>query len=175
MFVGDEVLLDVTFAIARARLVNLARGGLLLSVSENAYKEGTTGPARDGTLDPAPDPPRLVQVRFRDLTRRNDSAGIALRWEAIGSGGGLFVVLDADITLSPSGQRATLLALAGAYRPPPGSPGAGLDRVILHRVAAATIRNFLDRVAAGITGYAAAGSGPSGPGRSWLPPVPGMS
>ena len=51
----------------RARLVNLARGGLR-SVSGCAYKEGITGLAPDGPLDPAPDLPRLVQVHFQDLT-----------------------------------------------------------------------------------------------------------
>ena len=176
MFVRDEVLLDLTFTVARARLANLARGGSLLSVSEDAYNGGITGLVRIGPLGPAPGLSRLVQVHFRDLMERNDSAGLALRWEAIGTGGGLLPVLDADITLSPSGKQATLLTLAGVYRPPLGSLGAGLDHAILHRVAAATIRNFINRVAAGITGQAAtAESGTAGPGPSWLPPAPETS
>lgn len=176
MFVGDEVLLAVAFAVARARLADLARGGLLLSVSEGAYNGGITGLARIGPPGSAPGPSRLVRVRFADLTERNDSAGLALRWEAIGPGGGLVPVLDADITLSPSGKQATLLTLAGVYRPPPGSPGAGPDRAILHRVAAATIRNFINGVAAGITGHAVtAESGTAGPGPSWRPPAPEVS
>jgi hypothetical protein len=176
VFVGDEVLLDVTFTAARARLANLARGGSLLSVSEDAYNGGITGLVRIGPLGSAPGLSRLVQVHFRDLMERNDSAGLALRWEAIGTGGGLLPVLDADITLSPTGKQATLLTLAGVYRPPLGSLGAGLDRAILHRVAAATIRNFINRVAAGITGHAAtAESGTAGPGPSWLPPAPETS
>jgi hypothetical protein len=40
MFVGDEVLLDVSFTAAWARLANLIRGGLLLSASEDAYGQG---------------------------------------------------------------------------------------------------------------------------------------
>jgi hypothetical protein len=176
MFVGDEVLLDVTFTAARARLANLARGGSLLSVSEDAYNGGITGLVRIGPLGSAPALSRLVQVHFRDLVERDDSAGLALRWEAIGTVGGLLPVLDADITLSPSGKQATLLTLAGVYRPPLGSLGAGLDRAILHRVAAATIRNFINRVAAGITGRAAtAESGTAGPGPSRLPPAPETS
>ena len=178
MFVGDEVLLAVTFAVARARLADLARGGSLLSVSEDAYNRGITGLARIGPPGSAPGPSRLVRVRFVDLMERNDSAGLALRWEAIGPGGGLVPVLDADITLSPSGKQATLLTLAGVYRPPLGSPGAGPDRAILHRVAAATIRNFINGVAAGITvtGHTAnAESGTAGPGPAWLPPAPEVS
>jgi hypothetical protein len=93
-------------------------------------------------------------VHFRDLVMRDDSAVLTLRWEATGPGGRLFPALDADITLTPAGERATLLRLAGSYRPPLGSLGAGLDRAILHR-AAATIRAFLSRVADSI------GPGPS--------------
>jgi hypothetical protein len=37
---------------------------------------------------------------------------------------------------------------AGAYRPPLGSLGQAVDRAILHRVADATVRTFLIRVAA---------------------------
>jgi hypothetical protein len=133
VFVGGEVSLGVTFTVARARLAKLARGGSLLSVSEDAYNGGITGLVRIGPLGSAPGLSRLVQVRFRDLTERSDSAGLALRWEAIGPGGGLLPVLDADITLSPSGKQATLLTLAVVYRPPFGSLGAGLDRAILHR------------------------------------------
>ena len=173
MFVGDEVSLGVTFTVARARLANLTRGGSLLSVSEDAYNGGITGLVRIGPLGSAPGLSRLIQVRFRDLMERSDSAGLALRWEAIGPGGGLLHVLDADITLSPSGKQATLLTLAGVYRPPLGSLGAGLDCAILHRVAAATIRNFIHGVAAAITGHAAtAESETAGPGPSWLPPAP---
>jgi len=39
--------------------------------------------------------------------------------------GGLFPVLDADITLTPAGEQTTRLALAGVYRPPLGRLGEG--------------------------------------------------
>lgn len=68
----------------------------------------------------------LVQVHFRDLVTREGSAVLALRWEAAGPRGGLFPALDADITLTPAGEQATVLELAGAYRPPLGAAGDGL-------------------------------------------------
>ena len=40
-----------------------------------------------------------------------------------------------------------LLSLAGAYSPPLGAVGAGLDRAILHEVADATIGSLLTRIA----------------------------
>ena len=46
--------------------------------------------------------------------------------------------------------QASLLELAGAYRPPLRGLGAGLDRAIMHRVATATTRTFMNRVAGGI-------------------------
>lgn len=147
MFVGDQVPLDTSFDAAKAGLAVLARGGSLAGVSEAAYGEGVTVLARVGPLGSMPSVSRLVEVRFRDLVQRDDRAGLALRWEAAGSGGGMFPVLDADITLTPAGEDTTMLALAGTYRPPLGALGAGLDRVILHRVAAATVRAFLSRIA----------------------------
>jgi hypothetical protein len=40
------------------------------------------------------------------------------------------------------------VALAGVYRPPLGALGQALDRAVLRRVAVATIKGFLARVAA---------------------------
>jgi hypothetical protein len=157
MFVGDEVLLDVSFTVARARLANLTRGSWLLSASEDSYGLGMTGLPRAG----APGLSRLVRVRARELTERDRSAGLAVRWEVTGPDGALFPVLDADITLLPAGPHATWLTLAGAYRPL-DSTGEVLARAIVHPVAAATGRSFLSRLAAGVTGQpASAGPGPS--------------
>jgi hypothetical protein len=151
MFVGDEVMLDVSFAVARARLANLTQGEWLLSASDDAYGTGATGLSRVGALGLS----KVVRVQARDLAEREGSAGLAIRWEVTGPGSGLFPVLDADIKLHPGEEQRTLLTLQGAYRPPLGAVGQALDRAILHRVAATTIRNFLDRVAAGITGQPA--------------------
>jgi hypothetical protein len=149
MFVGDEVMLDVTFPAARTGLARLSLAGLLRT-SQDAYRHGGGGLARAGL----PGMLALTRVQARPLARTGDSAGLAIRWETAGPGSGPFSVLDADLGLAPAGEHSTLLTLAGTYRP---LPGAALDRAILHQVAAATIRNFLSRVAAGIT----AGPGPA--------------
>jgi hypothetical protein len=167
VFVGDEVRLDVGFAIARERLLRLAEGGALLSPSEEAYDHGTTGLARVGI----PGVAKLVRVQVRDLAWTDLSAGLAVRWEATGPGGALFPVLDADIRLAPAEGHGTVLSMAGVYRPPLGALGQALDRAVLHRVAVATVRRFVAQVAAEITaqpaGYAAPRGGPdSAPGLS---------
>jgi hypothetical protein len=140
VFVGDEVRLDIGFAVARERLLRLGDGDTLLATSAEAYGPGLTRVGVAGVS-------KLVRVQARVLSWTDVSAGMALRWEATGPGGGLFPVLDADLTLAPAGA-GTTLTLAGAYRSPLGSLGQALDRAILHRVAVATIRNFLAEVAA---------------------------
>jgi hypothetical protein len=156
MFVGAESVADASFDTARARLVNLARGGWLAAASGQVFGDPGQGLARVGPLGPAPGLSRLVEVQFRDLVTRGQSAVLTLRWEAAGPGGGLFPVLDADITLSPYGEEGTLLALEGAYRPPLGAVGAALDRALLRRVAVATVRRFMDRLGEAIADPAAA-------------------
>ena len=104
MFISGEVLLDVSFAAAQARLANLARVG---------------------PLGGRPGMSRLVQAHVRDLVTREGSAVLALRREAAGPGGGLFPALDVGITLTPAGDQATALELAGAYRPPPATVSTG--------------------------------------------------
>ena len=151
MFAGDETRLDVSFAVARERLIHLADGGALLGPSEDAYDRGTAGLIRVGI----PGLSKLVRVQVRKLPWTDEYAGLAIRWEATGSGGGLFPVLDADIRLAPAGEQAITLTLAGVYRPPLGPLGQGLDRALLHRVALTTIRRFAAQVADTLTGRVA--------------------
>jgi hypothetical protein len=98
-------------------------------------------------------------VSFLDPADCGGATTVGLRWEATGAAAGLFPVLDADITLTPEGEQRTRLALAGSYRAPLGRLGAGLDKAILHRVAAATIRALLADVADALTSPATATDG----------------
>jgi hypothetical protein len=151
MFVDDEVPLQVGLDTARAGLANLAVGDGLASASEDAYGEGVTELIRVGPLGSVPGTSKLVQVRFHNLTERDGYTGLAVRWEATGPGGGLFPALDANITVMPADGRTTVLRLTGSYRPPLGTLGTALDAAVLHRVATATIRTFLNDIAAAIT------------------------
>jgi len=159
MFVGHQVLLNVGFGVARTRLANLVHDGLLVIASRAAYGEAVTGLARAAAPGPVPGLSELVQVQTRDLVIGEGSAVLTLRWQATGPGGTLFPVLDADIRLVPAGNQAAVLGLDGAYRPPPGIMGAGLDRAILQRVAAAMARDFLGQIAGAISEPTAAGPG----------------
>jgi hypothetical protein len=60
-------------------------------------------------------------------------------------------------------MRSRPLPLTGAYRPPFAAAGQGLDRVLLHRAASATVRSLLRRMAETIApdGAAAADASPA--------------
>jgi hypothetical protein len=169
MFIGAEVRLGLGFNAAEARLANLARGGLLRRASDDAYRDLGSGLAQVGPLGAAPGMSKLVAVRFSDIAVHEDFAVGALRWEATGPGGALFPALDADIKLTRAGDDATVLAVSGVYRPPLGGLGAGLDRVVMRRVAHATIRTFTHRIGAAITDPAAS---PGTAGTGLLPGFP---
>jgi hypothetical protein len=150
MFIGAEVRLNIGFSAAQARLANLTSGGVLRHASDDAYRDLGTGLVRVGPLGAAPGMSRLVTVRFGDLAVHADFAVAAMRWEAAGPGGTLFPALDADIRLTRAGPDVTVLAVSGTYRPPLGTLGAGADRVIMHRIAQATIRAFTQQVGTAI-------------------------
>ena len=157
MFVGAETVVAVAYEVAGIRLENLAGGGWLAGASSDAYREWGRDLARIWPLGSSAGLSRLVDVRFRQAVTYQRSAVLAMRWEAVGPGGGLFPVLDADITLAPYRQSLTLLSLTGAYRPPLGAVGAALDRVVLHRVATATVQEFVDRIGNAVADPAGAG------------------
>ncbi|HEX9065251.1 MAG TPA: hypothetical protein VF843_09090 [Streptosporangiaceae bacterium] len=184
MFVSERARLPISFATAQVRLANAVAAGNLLAAARQAYDEHGRGIdehgaalIRVGPLAGLPGGSRLVRVHFRDLAVRGEQAVLALRWEAAGPGGGLFPALDADITLAPDGADGAIMALDGAYRPPLGHVGAGLDRALLHHAATATVRRFLALLAESIVAPApspAAGPAPA-PGEQlspWLPPAP---
>jgi hypothetical protein len=166
MFVCDDRVLPVSFAVASSRLDGLARGRLLDDLSERVYDGGVEYLLRVGPAGAIPGASRLVRVRFADPVYRDDTMTVALRWEATGVTGGLFPALDADILLSRDGRDRTRVTLTGAYRPPLGALGNRLDRVLLRTVAAATIRTLLTRIGAALEGAPAEASEPDMP---WQP------
>ena len=144
VFVGDHIRMDVCLDSAKRQLERLARDGVLLSASECAYGAGITGLVEAAGL--AAGMSRLVGVQPGDLLETEGCARLGLRWQAIGSDGTLFPALDADLTLSPAGENATVLTLAGVYRLPEHA-GAGLDPGIVRCFAAVTIDSFIARLA----------------------------
>jgi hypothetical protein len=94
---------------------------------------------------------RPVTIRLGAPVRFPSMTSLPLTWEPVG--------LDADLELGSLGQDRTQLAISARYRPPLGVVGRAVDRVLLHRVAEATLKDFLDRVGAVITSQAVATNG----------------
>jgi hypothetical protein len=153
MFVREEARLPVAFGVACTALASLAQGGRLLDASQAAYVDGVSSLAKVGPPSGWPDLSKLVRIQVGDMAVTDASARLPLRWEATGPGSGLFPALDADVTLTPAGDETAFLTLTGVYRPPLGKLGAMLDRAVLSRVAAATIRDFVGRLAEAIEGF----------------------
>lgn len=152
MFVSAEQALTVSFAAASARLAQLLSGAGLNDASREIYEGGVAYLLRVGPAWPVPGTSRLVRVLFTEPAYRDKELAVGLRWEATGMTGGLFPALDADIRLTPAGEQQALVTLTGSYRPPFGALGAGLDRLLLHTVATATINALLTQVAGVLEG-----------------------
>jgi hypothetical protein len=107
---------------------------------------------------------RTVAVELGQSVRSGSNIVFRLRWSA-SSGTGLFPSLDADLEVAPIRPGRTQLAISARYVPPFGTVGRVIDRAVLSRVAEATLKDFLDRVADAIMGSRDAPS-PSEPRRA---------
>ncbi len=145
MFASHEQVIDVPLSMAQSRLASLIRVGWLSDASVEAYRHSADDLMRVGPFGDTWGASRLVRVRFTDPAYRDGTMRVGMRWEAVGVIGGLFPALDADITLTADGE-STRVVLTGSYRPPLGAFGTGLDRLVLGKVAIATIAAFLDQV-----------------------------
>ena len=159
-------MVAVSIGAAQARLVNLVHGGWLGGASKAVYRDGMEHLLRVGPFGDVPGVSRLVRVQVLDPVDRDDSVMMGMRWEALGMTGGLFPVLDADIALTAEGEEGTRMTLNGVYRPPLAALGAGLDRVLLHKVATATIHSLMTNLARALE-RTAPGAGDAGAPVGW--------
>jgi hypothetical protein len=151
MFVGQELSLDISYAVARARFDQFIQSGWLADASGRAHADGLSGLIRVGPFGAVLGASKLVRVQTLDPVRRHNAVALPLRWEATGALGKLFPVLDADLILTPEDTGGTRLELTGVYRAPLAGIGSAADRLVLHRAATATVRTLLRDVAEKIT------------------------
>jgi len=98
---------------------------------------------------------KTVQLVAGLPLRGGQQTTIPLAWEATGTPG-LFPKLDADLIVATVGPDLSRIAMRGTYAPPLGPLGRALDRAVLHRVAEASVKSFVDGVARSITRYGTA-------------------
>lgn len=123
--------------------MKLVVGGLVVRFSRDAYSEGGQELLRARRARGLPGILQLAEVWVGELAIQDSWARLPLRWEITGPGDERFPVLDADLTLAAAREYTTVVALSGAYRPPPSLAVAGLDQEVIRRCAARTTRGFL--------------------------------
>jgi hypothetical protein len=89
---------------------------------------------------------REVTITVGTPVRAGSKTLLPVRWVPSGAPG-LFPSLDADLEIAPLGPGRTQLAMSARYAPPLKVVGRVIDRVVLFRVAEATLKDFLDGVA----------------------------
>jgi hypothetical protein len=90
-----------------------------------------------------------VEISFGEPYRSASATRLPMTWKATGAQR-LFPLLEADLEVAGLGATRTQLSISARYRPPMGPLGRVLDRALLHRVAEAALKDFLDRVGAAI-------------------------
>jgi len=89
---------------------------------------------------------RSVEIEIGAAVQTRSKTVIPFSWRAIGSTAGLFPTMDGDLEVASLDTALTQLAISARYAPPLGMVGRMLDRAVLHRVAEATVKDFLDHL-----------------------------
>lgn len=148
MFIYYFVHLNRPFSEARGELLEVLSG--LDQMATAAYREGEEIRARIGVGE-SPAVAKTVRLEVGEPVGEEETMLLPIVWEATGTPG-LFPRMDAEVVLAALGPVLTQLSLRGSYRPPLGPIGRVLDRALLHRVAEASVKGFVDRVARTIEG-----------------------
>jgi hypothetical protein len=126
--------------------ISADRGEWLSGLAAGAAREGEALRLRVGPIASLPMLSKTVTLHAGRPFERGEATLVPLTWRATGSQG-IFPVLTADLEVAALGPRITHLSLRGSYDPPLGAVGQRLDRLLLHRLAEATIRSFMHRLA----------------------------
>jgi Rrf2 family protein len=94
-------------------------------------------------------PGKTIAVHLGQATQADKDLVIPLIWEASGPAG-IFPRFEGELRLRPLDPERSELRLSGRYRPPHGKAGQAFSDTVLTRLAHATLRSFLRRVADGL-------------------------
>ncbi|MDA8301473.1 MAG: Rrf2 family transcriptional regulator [Actinomycetota bacterium] len=145
MVVGVEDTIQVEMAAAAAAERLGTGSSWLCPLAEAAHAEGDLLRVRVGPRGPAW-LGKTVLVRTGRVEERGEERALPITWEATGPSG-LFPRMEAEVVVRALDAERSELHLRGRYHPPLGRAGQLLDEALLHRVAKATVRGFLRRVA----------------------------
>ncbi len=92
-----------------------------------------------------------VRTNVQRIREEERAAGMSpvtildIGWEA-SRAPGLFPVMHLELSAWPLSSSETQIEIAGEYRPPLGVIGNTLDAAVGHRIAEASVKNFLENV-----------------------------
>jgi hypothetical protein len=89
-----------------------------------------------------------VQLTLGELPSAipSDRVMLPVSWEAVG-GPPLFPRMEGTLHVQPDRAQTTRLTLNARYDPPLGRLGELIDRALMHKLAQATIKDFVERLA----------------------------
>jgi len=153
MFVQYYGLVDRPFADVSPDLI--AMGKAMSNTANVAYRNGEALMAR---LSGPGAVAKTVLLEMGEPVRSADSTSVPLSWWATGTPG-LFPTMEADLIAAAMGPDLTQITFRGTYKPPLGLVGQMLDRAVLHRFAESSVKDFVDRIVAELSGDRVAGQG----------------
>ncbi len=110
-----------------------------------AYRHGEELRARVGVGGKHSLIAKTVSLDVGRPVRTPNQTTIPLAWRATGPAV-LFPEMNADLTVARLGPDMTQLGFSGSYDPPLGLVGQKMDEALLHRIAEASVKSFVDRI-----------------------------
>lgn len=120
--------------------------GDLTGWADAAYRDGEELRARVGVGGKRPVIAKTVTLEVGRPVRSPHQTTIPLAWKATGAPG-LFPQMNADLTIARLGPDMAQLGFSGSYEAPGGPVGQAIDAALLHRIAEASVKSFVDRIA----------------------------
>jgi hypothetical protein len=147
VFVYYFAHIDRSFSDTERRLLEMTGG--LDGMAAAASRQGEDILARVGLGGEQARVAKTVRLSLGEPVRQPGTTVIPIVWEATGVPA-LFPRMEADLVLADLGPGLSQLTLQGSYTPPLGFIGRALDKALLHRVAEASVKGFVDQVARAI-------------------------
>jgi Rrf2 family protein len=142
--IADSVQVDLPMAVIAARL---SAGTSWLTAHATACDQEEprirVGPGGPGWLG------KTIAVHLGQGEQTDESLVIPFVWEAAGPVG-IFPRFEGQLRLAALDPERSEFQLSGRYRPPHGRAGQVLHGTVLTRLARATLRSFLRRIARGL-------------------------
>ena len=86
---------------------------------------------------------KRVAITLGEALRLESKTILPVTWRPEGSET-MFPTLEGDLEVAPIGPLVTQLSMTARYEPPFGLLGRAADRALFHRIAEATIKDFID-------------------------------